>query len=187
MSILSDLSPTSLAAKALVGIAVIGAAFAGGYYEGFSREKLVYNDYVVTQKSAAQAQLIANQNALKSQQAAFDAQLKQIHSEYTDNANSLQASRDAALASAASYAGKLRDYLAGSHAQPVVPGSKAGSKGTVDPGEGGLLDGISSLNWYLTQRFGDADDLANRFNYAVQVIAEDRKICNGSLPGVTPQ
>jgi hypothetical protein len=190
MSILTDLNPTSIAVKALVVVAVVGGAYALGHHQGYKGEKLVYDNYVLKEKDAEQTQLIANQAALKAQQAAFDAQVKAIHSEYTENAQHLQASRDAALADSANYAGKLRDYLASSHAspqQPVVSGTQGGAAGTVNAGSTGLLDGVSSLNWYLTQRFSDADGLANKFNEAVQLIAEDRKVCNGSLPGVTPQ
>ena len=190
MSILTDLNPESLAIKALVVVAVVGGAYAFGHHQGYSGEKLVYDNYVLKQKSAADAQVIANKDALAAQKGQYDAQIKSLKSEYADNAQHLQASRDAAFASAASYAGQLRNYLAVSHASPQhasVPGAVASTSGTDTAGSNGLLDGVSSLNWYLTQRFSDADGIAAKFNEAVGVIAEDRKVCNGSLPGVTPQ
>lgn len=186
MSILSDLSPPSLAVKVIVWAALIGATSAASCYLGYRHEKLVYDNYVLTQKVAAEKQTIANQAALKSQQDAFDAKLNQIHSEYTDNAMHLQASRNAALAAAADYSSQLQRYIASSHQRPSMSDAQGSSAGTDTAGSNGLLDGISSLNWYLTQRFADADALAVKFNEAVQVIAQDREFCNGSLPGISP-
>lgn len=188
MSILTDLVPGSLAAKALIAVAVCGTLAGGGYYYGHKQEKAAFDDYVQTQKAAAEAQVIANQAALKKQSADFAAQVASIHSEYTDNAQHLQSARDAALASAASYSGELQRYLASPHVIRVtVPGAVASTNGVDAAGSGGLLDGVSSLNWYLTQRFSDADSNANTLNEAIALIAKDRAECNGSLPGVTPQ
>ncbi len=190
MSILTDLNPTSLAVKALAVVAVVGGAYALGHHAGYKGEKLVYDDYVLKQKDAAEAQVIANKNALDASKAAYDAQLKTIQSEYAKNAENLQTSRDAALASAADYSDKLRKYLATSHAGPqraVLPGTGTGAEGTATVGQSqaGLVDGVSSLNWYLTQRFGDADQTAVTLNEAIDLLEQDRKTCNGSLPGVT--
>lgn len=190
MSIFTDLNPTALAVKALVVVVVVGGAYTLGHHQGYKGEKLVYENYVLQQKDAAQQQAIANKTALDAQKAAYDAQVQSIQSEYTENAQHLQTARDFALASAASYADKLRLYLASSHAvakQPVVPGATPGAEGAsaVVQSSTGLLDGVSSLNWYLTQRFSDADKNAIALNEAIDRIDLDIKTCNGSLPGVT--
>lgn len=189
MSILTDLNPTSLAVKALVVVAVVGGAYAFGHHVGYKGEKLVYDNYVLKQADLSKQQVIDNKTALDAAKAAYDAQLKTIQSEYTQNAQHLQASRDAALADSANYAGKLRDYLAGTHASPsraVLPGTQTGAQGTATSGKSAtqLVDGVSSLNWYLTRRFSDADQTAITLNEAIDVIAADRMTCNGALPGV---
>jgi hypothetical protein len=187
MSILSDLNPQALAVKALVGVVVIGATFAGGLYVGYRHEKLVYDNFVLSQKSAAEQQKIANQSALQKLQSDYDKRANDLQQEYAQNAQNLQASRDAALADSAAYAGRLRQYLAGSHVRPELPGFASGPAGTAAGAQGssGLLDGVSSLNWYLTQRFGQADSNAIALNEAIDLLDEDRRVCNGALPGVT--
>jgi hypothetical protein len=189
MSILTDLNPTSLAVKALVVIAVVGGAYAFGHHEGYKGEKLVYDNYVLSQKSAAEAQVIANKTALDKQAAAFALQQKADHMEYTQNAQHIKAARDAANANAAQYAGRLQQYLTSSHGRPVLPDATGAAEGvaTVGQSQTGLLDGVSSLNWYLTQRFSDADGIANTLNEAIDRIAQDQATCNGALPGVTAQ
>lgn len=190
MSILTDLNPTSLAVKALVVVAVVGGAFAYGHHVGYKGEKLVYDDYVLKQGKAADDQVIANKNALAAQQASYDARLKSIQTEYAQNEQQLNVSLGAAFASASDYAGKLREYIAATHASPqraVVPVAQSGARGTAASGQStaGLVDGVSSLNWYLTQRFGDADKTAIKLNEAIDLIAQDRLTCNGALPGVS--
>lgn len=190
MSLVSDLNPQALAVKALVTVVAVTAIFAAGAYVGYRHEKLIYDNYVLKQKDAADKQLAENQAALKSIQAQHDAAVDQIHTEYTENAQHLQAARDAAIANASASADSLRRYIATAHVkQPGMSGAKGGSAGTPATGESsaGLSDGVSSLNWYLTQRFSRADDVAIRLNEAIDLLAEDRRVCNGALPGVTKQ
>jgi uncharacterized membrane-anchored protein YhcB (DUF1043 family) len=175
----------ALAVKALVGLAVVGGAFGGGYYLGFKHEKLVYDNFVLSQKDAAQKQLIANKDALDKQASANADQVRQIQSEYADNAQHLQAARDAALADSTASAQRLRQYLASSHARATMPGASAGSVGTASQAADRLSDGVSSLNFYLVQRFHDADDNTAALNEAIDLLAADRQVCTGALPGVT--
>lgn len=185
MSILTDLNPQAILAKvAVVGVVAAGAFF-WGHHVGYSGEKSAYDLYVANQKSAAESQLVANKSALAFQQTNFQLQMSQLQKGNSDEVESLTKQRDAAKLDSGKYAGQLRQYLSRSHAGPVVSGSGSGTGQPDQAGAGGLSDGVSSLNWYLTQRFYDADVNAAALNEAIAVIAKDRELCNGSLPGVT--
>lgn len=186
MSILTDLNPQAILAKVAVVGAVAAGAFFWGHHVGYSGEKSAYDLYVANQKSAAESQVAANKSALAFQQTQFQLQMNQLQKDHSDEVENLTSQRDAALADSSKYAGQLRQYISRSHiVGAVVSGAGSGSAGTDAARQGGLLDGVSSLNWYLTQRFHDADVNAATLNEAIAVIAKDREICNGSLPGVT--
>jgi hypothetical protein len=175
----------SLLTKACVYTTIAVALIGVGAFGMYRYESAKFTEYVDAQKLAAQKQKDANGVALdtlKTQQAAT---ITSIHSEYTENAQHLQAARDAALAAAASYAGKLQQYIASSHQRASLPSAASAPAGTADAPQGGLLDGLQSLNWYLTQRFTDADDNTDALNEAIAILIEDRKICTGALPGVS--
>lgn len=179
-------NPYVLLAKVGVCVAIVGGAFLYGHHVGYSGEKLVYDNYVLKQKDAAEKQVISNQAALKAQADKFASDAAAIQKDHQDEVAQLSSDRDAALANSSVYAERLRQYLARSGVKPAaLPGAASGAAGTVATGQSGLLDGVSSLNWYLTQRFHDADVNAATLNEAIALLAKDREICNGSLPGVS--
>lgn len=183
---LTTLNPYWILAKVGIAVAVVGGAFFYGHHLGYSGEKSAYDLYVAQQKSAAEQQVAANKSALAFQQAQYSLQINKLQQDHSDEVANLTTQRDTALADSSKYSGQLRQYLSGSHrVAAVVPVASGSAAGTDSAGQGGLLDGVSSLNWYLTQRFHDADVNAATLNEAIAVIAKDREICNGSLPGVT--
>lgn len=190
MSILSDLNPQAILAKvAIVGAAVAGAYF-WGHHNGTASEKAVYDLYVSQQAAKGETQLADNKTALLFQQTQFDLQQTKLAKEHQDEIDSLATARDVAVRDGAVWSQRLRNYLAATHSSTggvVVHGSSTGTDQSATGSEspGGLLDGVSSLNWYLTQRFHTADVNAATLNEAIDLIAKDRETCNGALPGVT--
>lgn len=190
MSILSDLNPQAILAKvAIVGLA-LGGAYLWGHHSGFSSEKAAYDLYVSQQGQKADAQLADNKTALAFQQTQFQLEQDKLQKDHQNEIDSLSTARDAAIRDGDAWSGRLRSYLAAQHARvgaAVVPSAATGTgqPAAVSQGAGGLLDGVSSLNWYLTQRFHTADVNAATLNEAIDLIAKDRETCNGALPGVT--
>jgi hypothetical protein len=190
VSILSDLNPQAILAKvAIVGLAV-GGAYLWGHHNGFASEKAAHDLYVSQQSQKGEAQLADNKAALLFQQTQFDLQQTKLVKDHQDEIDSLTTARDAAIRNGSAWAGRLRSYLAATHTSAGTPGVPIAPTGTGQPSAGsqsqsGLLDGVSSLNWYLTQRFHTADVNAAALNEAIDLIAQDRATCNGALPGVT--
>lgn len=175
-------------AAALIGsAALLAGMFIWGHHVGYTGEKAVFDKYVSNQKTIADLQVSNNKLALSNQQEQFNQALSQIQQDHKDEVTKLGAARDAALADSDAYASRLREYIARAGQQSTgVPHPAASAAGATDAGSGGLYDGVSDLNWYLVQRFYLADQNASRLNMAIALLAEDRKICNGSLPGITP-
>lgn len=186
MSILTDLNPQALLAKiAIAGIVVVVSASTGGYF-AYKYEKSAYDAYVSKQAAASTAQVLSNKTALDQQAAAFKAQIDAIQKDHANEISQISSARDAALADSAVYAGRLRQYLSRPGVRPAgMPEAAASTGGANATGASQLSDGVSDLNWYLTNQFSLADTIAATLNEAEQVIAKDREVCNGSLPGIT--
>jgi hypothetical protein len=188
VSILSDLNPQAVLAKvAIVGAAVLGA-YLWGHHNGYSSEKAVYDLYVAKQGEKAEAQVAANKAALAFQQTQFQLAQNALEKNHADQIATLTSARDAAVADGDHYAERLRYYLSHPSVRTVVVSGSAASTGQPaadSQGAGGLPDGVSDLNRYLTQRFYTADVNATTLNEAIDLIAQDRATCNGALPGVT--
>jgi hypothetical protein len=170
----------------LGGVAVVIGAAGAGYYYGHKNEKAAYDLYVSTQAKKADGQVIANKTALAKQTADLTAQMTQIKKDSKDAIKSISDQRDVANANSDQYAAKLRYYLAHPSVRTVVvPGAPAAASGSDGSGAGGLPDGVSDLNRYLVDRFYAADVNTTHLIAAQQIIEADRKVCNGSLPGIT--
>lgn len=181
-------SPYVLLAKVGVCVAIVGGAYLYGHHNGYTGEKLVYDKYVSDQAAKAEAQVAANKSALLFQQTQFNLDQTRVQKDHSDEITKLTATRDAAVADSQRAVNGLRAYLASAGRRAVVVHEAAtGTTGANQEGSGGLSDGVSSLNWYLTQRFYTADVNAATLNEAIDLIAQDRQYCNGSLPGVNPQ
>jgi hypothetical protein len=190
VSILSDLNPQAILAQAAIVGLLAGGAYLYGHHNGYASEKAAYDLYVSQQAQKGETQLADNKAALLFQQTQFDLQQTKLVKEHQDQIDSLTAARDAAVNNGAVWSERLRSYLAAAHTRAGAPGVPAASTGTGQPpadsqSQGGLLDGVSSLNWWLTQRFHTADVNATTLNEAIDLIAQDRATCNGALPGVT--
>lgn len=188
MSILSDLNPEALALKVLASAAVAVIIFTWGHHVGYTGEKAAYDLYVSQQAEKAEAQVASNKSALVFQQTQFQLAQNKLQQDHQDETIALAAQRDAAIADGANYASRLRYYLAHPSVRPaIVPDSATGTGQSAATGQdsAGLSDGVSNLNWYLTQRFHTADVNAVTLNEAIDLLAKDREMCNGSLPGIT--
>lgn len=187
MSIISDINPQAILAKVAIVGAVAASAYLWGHHNGYSSEKAAYDLYVAQQAQQAESQVTANKSALLFQQTQFQLAQAKIEKDHTDEIANLASARDAAVADSGHYAERLRYYLAHSGGKPAgVSGSASSAvqSATDSQGAGGLSDGISDLNRYLIQRFYTADVIAATLNEAIDVIAQDRAVCTGALPGI---
>jgi hypothetical protein len=186
VSILSVLNPESLAIKAAVVVLAVGTAFGYGHHVGYKGEKVKFDGFVSEQKAIAEKQVADNAAALKSQAAKYDADIATIKADHDAKIQHVQTERDSALADSATSAERLRRYIAGSGVKPAtMPKVAASTGGANSAGNSGLPDGVSDLNRYLINQFSAADAIAVTLNEAEQVIAKDREVCNGQLPGVS--
>lgn len=187
MSILTDLNPQAILAKVAIVGAVAASAYLWGHHSGYSSERAEYDLYVAQQGQKAEFQVAANKSALLFQQTQFQLAQAKIEKDHTDEVANLASARDVAVADSGHYAERLRYYLAHAGGKSAgVPGSAASAvqPATDSEGAGGLSDGISGLNRYLIQRFYTADVIAATLNEAIDVIAQDRAVCTGALPGI---
>ncbi len=189
MSIITDLNPEALAFKALAGIAAAVAIFTWGHHVGYTGEKATYDLYVANQAKIAAMQVANNKIALDNQKAQFDLDQQKMEQDHAKALENISSARDAAIADSANSAERLRKYLAHPSARTVVvsgPATGPGQPATVSQGAGELSDGVSDFNRWLIDEFSRADTNAATLNEAIDLIAKDRAVCNGSIPGVTP-
>lgn len=182
------MSPYTLLGGTVAVVALAVGSFFYGHHEGADAVQVKFNQYKTDQSTLANKQLSDNQAALAKQQKSFDDQIAAIQKDHANEVTDIEKRRDSALASSDYYAGQLRHFL-NAKPGPTVAGVSApaaSANGANGSSAGGLPDGVSNLNWYLITRFSAADVIASRLNEAVAVIAKDREICNGTLPGVTP-
>jgi len=167
-----------------VAVAMIALAF-GAYRFGVHVEKQSFDAYVSKEAAAAQAQVASNQKALKdlaaSDAAAMDA-LTQSHNEAT-NENTQR--RDALLTANRNLTQRLWVATAGRPSSGPAAVPSTGASGPVDNATGYATLSIGSSSFFIDE-FSEADQLAIDLAAAQQVIIQDRKVCDGSLPGIAP-
>lgn len=175
----------ALALAELVFVILIGAACYGW---GHHNETLVYNAYVSKQDAAAQKQVGDNKTALLKQQQDDAAAMTALNDNHQEQLRDLQKANENARADAIASTSKLRQYITSTSRQPAdVPDAAASGSVAAGTGAAPLRDGVSDLDQWLTSQWYDADQLTLTVTALQQIVTADRKTCNGSLPGVTPQ
>lgn len=168
----------------LAGIAIVAG---GAAFEMHKHDTAVFTAYKAAQTIKADTQVIHNQVAVAAITASEADGLRQIAANATESQNEIQKRNDALVAANSDLAGKLRARLAIPDSwRPVVPKTAAG--GPVDHGasDAALSDGLADLVKFNTSQFYAADVNAVALTAAQAVIVQDRQICNGQLPGVSP-
>lgn len=171
----------------LAELALVLALCVGSYMWGSHNEALVFDAYKATQGQKAEAQVADNKGALLRQaqeQAAGMAAIAQNRQEKLDE---ITTQRDRLLADNAAVSDRLRKFLGASATAALVQRSTAGTSGPDAKAYAALSDRLEQLARFNTERFAEADQLVVDFNAAVDVIAQDRRICDGSLPGINQQ
>jgi len=163
---------------------------AGTAYEIHHIKTSAVKSYQTQQVVVAQKQVITNQAAIAGISASEAAGLKQIAATAQESRNEIQKRNDALVGTNAALAdtvSRLQHRLANASQQPVVV-SKAAASGPVPDGAGNaaLSVGLEQLVKFNTYQFKLADENAVTITALQAVVTQDRQICNGSLPGVTP-
>jgi hypothetical protein len=182
------MNPYALLGGIGAAVALAIGSYFYGHHEGANAVQAQFDSFKEKQATASAGQIASNVAALAFQQTMYGLQIAAIQKDHSDEVQAIQKRADDALASSNYYAGQLRKFLSASagRKQPAVSGTAASATGANAASPGGQYDGVQRLNFWLVGRFTVADTVAAKFNEAVAVIAKDREICNGSLPGVTP-
>jgi len=177
-------NPYVLLGTLLAVIAIAAASF--GY--GRHVESLAFDKYKAEQRSAASAQVASNQTAVAAITASEAEGLRQIASTAQESRDEIQKRNEALVAANSDLARRLREYVTRPGVTAThVPQPATGSGGSDAAGSTSLPDGFQNLAQWVTAELRDADNLAVTLVEAQQVILQDRQMCNGQLPGVTPE
>lgn len=172
------MNPWPLLAGLIAAISLVAAGFGFGHHV----EYLKLSAYESAQKAAAEKQVADNKTALATQQVVQQQALQQITLNHVQETDELTKRRDALLLANSDLTQRLfvRTASAGS-GQSAVP--KTGARGPVaaDPGYVALPRGLTP---WLIGEFTEADSDAALVTALQAVVVEDRKICDGSLPGI---
>ncbi|WP_017773857.1 lysis system i-spanin subunit Rz [Paraburkholderia kururiensis] len=156
-------------------LGIVVAAALGGFFYGHHVESLAFDAYRAEQAATAEKQLATEQAHARAVEQAAVAHQAAAEAQYQENLNELKKRRDALLA--AGIAGGQRLYVTTARAKPAgVPQPAASASGADTPVPAALSDGSAS---FFIDKFAEADQLVATLNLAEQVIAEDRKTCNG--------
>jgi hypothetical protein len=171
---------------ALFGAAVL---FGGGYYEGHSREAAAFDTFKAQQAAIASQQVVTNHTAVAAISASEAAGLKQIAATATESRNEIQKRNDALVGNAAALAttvASLQRRLTGTSQQLAAVSKTGSSPGVPDgTGDGPLSVGLADLVKFNSAQFLAADDDTVTITGLQAVVAQDRLICNGALPGLS--
>jgi len=162
---------------ALLGVFAIAA---GAYAFGFHNEHEAFVAYQAQQKADAEQQVVKNRDALQDLAQNNAAQMKQITQAHTEEVYEEKKRRDALLIDVRNLSQRVYVGTAG-------PGGRTGMSTTGGSGPGGYEAGVAALSVgsseFFIGKFSEADRLAIKLAEAQQIIREDRKICNGQMPG----
>jgi hypothetical protein len=163
---------------------VLGLCF-GSYQWGSHNESLVFEAYKSQQASKAEEQVADNKGALLDQERQQSAALAKIVQDQKGNINEITQRRDALLADNQHLSLQLRRFLTGSSSTAaLVSSSTAGTQGLDGASDAAFSERLAKLSEFNTAQFGAADLYIAQISALQAVVAEDRKICNGVLPGV---
>lgn len=175
----------------VVGVlAAFAIVAAGALFEYHHIQTTAVNDYKSKQAVVAEKQVATNQTAVAAITASEAEGLRQIAATAQESRNEIQKRNDALVGTNAALTdtvGKLQRRIASASQQPVVV-SQTATGGSVADGAGdpALPVGLADLVRFNTSQFKLADEDTVTITALQAVVAQDRQICNGSLPGVTP-
>lgn len=168
----------------LGGAVLVAAACAASFYYGHHVESLAFDAYKSQQAAVAAKQEAANRAALLVQQQADQAKMDQINQEHAGETDEIVKRRDALLAANRSLTQRLWVRTHSTDSKPAVPEVGASEPVDAQGSSAALSDGSAK---FFIDEFAAADQLAADYAALQQVITHDREVCNGSLPGVSPQ
>jgi hypothetical protein len=167
-----------------VMVLFLTAAFSYGY--GHHVDHLAFVAYQKDQAAKAAQQVAANRAALLAAQQASQEEMAKINQTHTENVDEIKKRRDALRAAVSSMSQRLYVNTAG-YGGANAGMSEAGASGpsATEASYAALPAGFG--NW-LIDKFTEADDSAATVTALQQIVIEDRKICDGRLPGIaSPQ
>lgn len=169
----------------LLGLVVVFiGAMTAAFFEGKHIETTVFEKYVSDQKAAAEAQVAANKAALLTQALQQQAAMDVIKNTHAGALNEITQRRDALITANRNLTQRLYVATASSSVKSADLHS-AGSSGPGDNETGTAALSIGSSEFFLDE-FAQADSDIATITALQQVVTEDRLVCNGSLPGVSP-
>jgi hypothetical protein len=160
-------------------LTVIGVAAAGFGY-GHHVEYLALQAYQKSQEAAAAKQVADNRAALLAQQTADFAKMAQLNQVHTGDLNAITQSRDALLAANRNLTQRLWVSVSRPSSGAAVP--QAASGVAMDAQAGAAALDQRSFGFFVNE-FSAADQLAADYAILQKVIVDDRRVCNGELPG----
>ena len=171
-------NPYAILGGLLAVIALCVASFGFGHHV----DHQAFVAYRETQAAEAEKQVAANRTALLDQQQADQAVMAKINQSRGDQINEITQRRDALLTANRDLSQRLYVAISSSgSAKPAVP--TAGTRGPVDDG-GSQAEIPTTIAPWLIDQFTQADSDAALVGALQQVVAHDRAVCNGSLPGI---
>jgi hypothetical protein len=175
------LKPYAIVAEIVL---VIGLCF-GCYGWGHHNESLVFEAYKSQQNSRAETQVADNKGELLVQERQQSAALAKIVQDQKGTIDETTKRRDALLADNQRLSLQLRGYLTGARSTAaLVSSSTAGTGGSDAANDAAFLERLAKLSEFNTGQFGAADVNIATITALQAIIAEDRRICTGALPGV---
>ncbi len=146
--------------------------------------------YKTEQAAVAQKQVVTNHATVAAISASEAAGLRKIAADAKESRDEIQKQYDAAAGSNAALTaavGKLRARLAYAGKQSTqLPQTGASGPAADGAGNAALPEGLAELVKFNAYQFKLADDDAVTVTALQKVVAQDRAICDGSLPGITP-
>lgn len=173
--------------KVVGGLIALLLVASGSYYEGHHHEALAFQDYKNQQAAVAAKQVASNQTAVAAITASEAEGLRKIAATRQEQVDAIKKTNDALVAANSDLADKLQRYLTRTGGRrPIVHQAAAGPGGSDAASDAALPVGLQQFTGWLTGQFYEADRLAVNLTAAQQVIEQDRLICNGQLPGISP-
>jgi hypothetical protein len=172
---LTDLIPGAESVKWIAGIGLMVALAGGGYWKGHHDEAAQFDLYKSEQAAVAEKQAATAQADVRRKEESAAINTAAIISK-------AQASSKAQLASANQSISALRDGTLRLRIANASAGLGAGVSGA-----GATASGISTGGAYIpvglsvdvSQRLARADQLAQSYNAAIEVMKQDRLTCSG--------
>jgi hypothetical protein len=168
----------------LGGLLLTLAMCFGCYGWGHHNESLVFEAYKSQQAQKAETQVADNKGALLDQERQQSAALARTVEDQKGSISEIKKRRDALLADNQRLSLQLRKFLGASVTAALVSSSAAGAGQPDAASEAALSGRLAALSGFVTSQFSAADIDTTTIAALQAIVEEDRRVCNGVLPGV---